>query len=337
MEQNRAPKLSVVIPVYGSARILPELVRQLGDALGARMGLEGRFEIVLVDDCGPGGTWPVIASLASDFQYVKGVALRKNAGQHNAIMAGLNLSRGDVIVMMDDDLQHSPYDIPALYERIVAGADVCYADFHSRHHARWKVLGSLVNDLVARYLLKKPRGLYLSPFKAIRREIRDELIKYRGPHVYLDGLILTVTANIGTVEVEHHPRFEGRGAYSFYRSLSLWLKMATNFSIAPLRLASLMGLVFAVLGLMLVVVLVVKRLVDNSTPQGWTSLMVIVLIMGGIQLMALGAIGEYLGRVFLTINNRPQFVVGATLNLAPCERAMHADTPKIPVPAEDLE
>jgi polyisoprenyl-phosphate glycosyltransferase len=316
MEHGAAPySLSVVIPVYGSAAILPELVRQLDEVLLGWPEMRGRVEIVLVDDCGPGGSWEVIQGLAAGRRHLKGIALRKNAGQHNAIMAGLNFASGEVIVTMDDDLQHSPSDIPTLYARIVEGHDVCYADFHSRHHARWKILGSAINDRVARYLLKKPAGLYLSPFKAMRREIRDELIKYQGPHVYLDGLILTVTGRIASVQVEHHPRFHGQGGYSLYRSISLWLRMATNFSIAPLRLASYMGFGFAAVGLAVACYLVVQRLVNDDVPQGWTSLMVMVLILGGIQLMALGAIGEYLGRVFLTINSRPQFVVGATLNL----------------------
>jgi len=310
-------ELSVVIPVYGSAAILPELVRQLDDAIGEKMGLRGRFEIVLVDDCGPGNSWEVIRSLAAERPHLKGVALRTNSGQHNAIMAGLHFAAGRVIVMMDDDLQHSPYDIPALHASIDEGHDVCYAEFRRRHHARWKLVGSAINDRVARYLLNKPKGLYLSPFKAMRSEIREELIRYRGPHVYLDGLILTVTRNIGTAQVEHHPRYEGQGSYGFYRSVSLWLKMATNFSIAPLRLASFMGFLFAGVGLALALVLVVERVHNNSSPQGWTSLMVVVLILGGIQLLAVGAIGEYLGRVFLTINNRPQFVVAGRVNVRP--------------------
>jgi len=314
-------ELSVVIPVYGSAAILPELVRQLDDAIGEKMGLRGRFEIVLVDDCGPGNSWEVIRSLAAERPHLKGVALRTNSGQHNAIMAGLHFAAGRVIVMMDDDLQHSPYDIPALHASIDEGHDVCYAEFRRRHHARWKLVGSAINDRVARYLLNKPKGLYLSPFKAIRAEIRDELVKARGPNVYLDGLILTVTGNFATVTVDHHARHGGTSGYSFSRSVSLWLKMATNFSITPLRLATFIGLMFSLMGFLLAAWLAFERLANNNVPQGWTSLAVIVLFMGGIQLLALGAIGEYLGRVFLTLNNRPQFVVASTLNLPPHDSA----------------
>ncbi|OIQ66576.1 undecaprenyl-phosphate 4-deoxy-4-formamido-L-arabinose transferase [mine drainage metagenome] len=230
-------------------------------------------------------------------------------------MAGLKFAEGDVVVMMDDDLQHSPYDIPALYHKVLDGYDVCYAAFKNRQHAQWKVIGSAFNDRVAQYLLKKPKGLYLSPFKAIKREIRNELLKYHGPHVYLDGLILTVTNHIAMVMVDHHARHDGEGAYGFRRSMSLWLKMATNFSIAPLRFASFIGMAFSVLGFLLAILFIVQKLANNQVPAGWTSLMVIVLIMGGIQLLALGAIGEYLGRVFLSINNRPQYVIAQTLNV----------------------
>lgn len=279
------------------------------------MKLQDRFEIILVNDCGPDDSWSVISHLAETRPYLKAVGLRKNAGQHNAIMAGLAFASGEVIVTMDDDLQHSPSDIPVLYEKILEGYDVCYTSFESRHHAGWKIWGSAFNDRVAQYLLKKPKGLYLSPFKAFRKEVRDEMLKYAGPHVYLDGLILTVTSNIASVEVKHHARQDGKSGYSLRRSISLWLKMATNFSIAPLRLASLLGVLFSFFGFILAILFIIQRFTINIMPIGWTSLIVVVLVMGGIQLLALGTIGEYLGRVFLTINNRPQYVLASTLNI----------------------
>lgn len=309
------PKLSVVIPVYGSAPILPELVRQLEEVLSNRFNIDNAYEVILVDDCGPGNGWLVIRQLADLYPFVKGVGLRKNVGQHNAIMAGLNYAEGDVVVVMDDDLQHSPYDVPSLYSRILEGYDVCYADFQNRQHALWKILGSKFNDFVASYLLKKPRDLYLSPFKAFTRGVRHELIKYTGPYVYLDGLILTITSRISTTPVTHHSRYSGEGGYGLKKSLSLWLKMATNFSIAPLRLASIGGMLFSLVGFLFAVFFILQKIVGGHVPQGWTSTIVVVLFMGGIQLLALGAIGEYLGRVYLSINRRPQYVVSELLNL----------------------
>lgn len=309
------PKLSIVIPVYGSTKILTELVRQIHDSCTTKLDLEGKFEIIFVNDCGPGDSWSVLRTLAASYHFVKVVGLRKNAGQHNAIMAGLNYAEGDVVVMMDDDLQHSPYDIPVIYQKLKEGYDVCYTAFKNRNHAAWKILGSKFNDRIAQFLLKKPKELYLSPFKAISKDIRNELIKYRGSYTYIDGLILSATSNITSTLVEHHSRFDGEGSYGFRRSVSLWLKMATNFSIAPLRLATMLGIIFSLVGFLMAIVFIILRLLNNQVPAGWTSLMVIVLIMGGVQLLAIGAIGEYVGRIFLSINNRPQYVVAKTLNM----------------------
>lgn len=304
--------LSVVIPVYGSARILPELARRLEAALAPRYGIDG-FEAVLVHDSGPDDAWQVIESLAAQHPWLGGVDLRMNAGQHNAVMAGLAHARGAIVVTMDDDLQHSPDDIATLVAKIEGGADVCYANFARREHATWKVLGSRFNDWVAQRLLKKPKGLYLSPFRAMRSEIRDEVLRYDGPFVYVDGLILQATRNIATVEVEHHARGDGRSGYSFTKLVSLWSQMATSFSVVPLRFVSLVGALSSVIGFLMAGVVVVSKLLHPEWTVGWASLIVTVLILGGIQLLSLGAIGEYVGRVLLTLNGKPQYVVRKTV------------------------
>jgi undecaprenyl-phosphate 4-deoxy-4-formamido-L-arabinose transferase len=238
-----------------------------------------------------------------------------NAGQHNALMAGFAQVRGETIVTMDDDLQHSPADIPMLLHEIYQGYDVAYARFKTRKHARWKVAGSRLNDLVAGYLMQKPKGLYLSPFRAMKAAIRDEVLRYRGPYVYLDGLILSVTRNIATVDVDHHDRFAGDSGYNFGKSISLWLKMATNFSIVPLRVTSVFGFCFSCLGFLLSLVFIIQKLTIDRMPDGWSSLMVTILIIGGVQLLAIGILGEYLGRVLLTLNLRPQYIVAETVGL----------------------
>jgi glycosyltransferase involved in cell wall biosynthesis len=307
-----AVALSVVIPVYGSARILPELARQLEAALAPRYGVDG-FEAVLVHDCGPDDAWPVIESLAAHHPWLGGVDLRMNAGQHNAVMAGLAHARGAIVVTMDDDLQHSPADIGALVARIEGGADVCYAHFPSREHATWKVLGSRFNDWVAQRLLKKPKGLYLSPFRAMRAEIRDEVLRYDGPFVYVDGLILQATRNIATVDVAHHARSDGRSGYSFRKLVSLWSQMATSFSVVPLRFVSLIGALSSIVGFVMAGLVIALKLMHPEWVVGWASMIVTVLILGGIQLLSLGAIGEYVGRVLLTLNGKPQYVVRKTV------------------------
>jgi undecaprenyl-phosphate 4-deoxy-4-formamido-L-arabinose transferase len=273
------------------------------------------YEIIFVCDRSPDNSWRVIQSLTSDYPQVRGILLRMNAGQHNALMAGFAIARGEVIVTMDDDLQHSPADIPKLLLEIKQGSDVVYGRFKNRNHAFWKIAGSRLNNLVAGYLMQKPRDLYLSPFRAMKSVIRDDILRYRGPYVYVDGLILSVTRNITTVDVDHYDRYAGDSGYGFRKSISLWLKMATNFSIVPLRLTSLLGLLFSGLGFLLAMVFIIQKFTLDLMPIGWASLIVTILIIGGVQLLALGMLGEYLGRVLLTINSRPQYVIAETVGV----------------------
>ncbi|WP_233234444.1 glycosyltransferase family 2 protein [Bordetella sp. LUAb4] len=305
-----SPYISVVIPVYGSELILESLTQQLHDVMTEN---NWTYEIVYVCDRSPDKSWGVIQKLKTKFDAVRALLLRKNAGQHNALIAGLNYARGQVTITMDDDLQHSPADIPLLVETLEAGSDLVYAKFRSRKHPAWKIAGSKVNDLAARMLIKKPADLYLSPFRAFRATIREQVTKYTGPFVYIDGLLLASTAEIASVEVDHHERLAGSSFYGFKKSISLWLKMATSFSVAPLRLTSLVGLVVALIGFLFAIILMIERITSDQLPTGWASLIVTVLIIGGIQLLALGVIGEYVGRVLLTLNGRPQYIVGESL------------------------
>lgn len=315
------PEISVVIPVYGSARILPALADRLQSALDATVP-DGRFEVVLVHDHGPDDAWQVIQSLAHTRPWLKGVNLRRNAGQHNAVMAGFAHASGRFVVTMDDDLQHDPDDIPRIVDSLRAGADLCYVQFESRRHALWKRAGSAFNDFVASSLLNKPRNLYLSPFRGMRREICQAALGYRGPFVYVDGLLLQSTSNYTMITALHHERQDGRSGYSLRKSISLWLQMATSFSIVPLRFVSLAGLAASALSFLFALGVVIRKIAEPDMAVGWPSLIVAILFMGGLQLLALGAIGEYVGRILLNVNNRPQYVVGQTINLG----ADNADT-----------
>jgi polyisoprenyl-phosphate glycosyltransferase len=314
------PNVSVIVPVFGGATVLPALAGEVRRALAYTS-----WELVFVHDFGPGDAWSVIAALAKEDDRIRGVDLRQNVGQHNAVMAGLNYAQAEIVVMMDDDLQHAPSDIPKLVDAIEAGADVCYAKFRTRRHAAWKRFGSWANDRLATILLDKPKGLYLSPFKAMRRAVRDEVIKYSGPSVYVDGLILAVTGNIVSIEVDHHGRREGESAYTFAKSVSLLLRMSTITSVAPLRLATLTGSALALLGGVLAFAFVLQTLIWGDLPAGWPSLAVTVLILGGVQLMALGVIGEYVGRIFLEVRKRPQFVVKNTIGFDAQARPSEAE------------
>ena len=303
-------KLSIVVPVYRSAAILPLLVETIQRELQAANLLD-TCELLLVNDSSPDNSWQVIRDLANKYPFVKGISLRRNFGQHNATMAGLNHATGSIVVIMDDDFQHPPEAIARMIAALDEGYDVCYTRYLNRKHATWKKLGSQFNDWVATQLLGKPKGLYLSSFKAIRKEIVSEVIKYDGPYAYLDGLILDVTRAITDVSIEHQARHEGQGNYNFGSSLSLWLKMATSFSVMPLRIASYMGFALTGFSVLMIGYLAILKIMHPDIPAGWTSLIATILLIGGIQTMCIGMIGEYLGRAYLKLNGKPQYVVSS--------------------------
>jgi polyisoprenyl-phosphate glycosyltransferase len=303
--------LSIVIPVYQSAVILPELVKQIYAEM-KKEGLADSFELLLVCDASPDDSWQIIRTLADSHPFIKGTLLRRNFGQHNATMAGLRQCSGDVIVIMDDDLQHSPRYIQNFLSAIKGGADVCYSRFNKMKQKNWKIIGSKFNGLIANLLLDKPKDLYLSPFKAISKDICDLIVCYDGPYPYVDGLILLHTDSIAIIDVEHQERVSGEGNYSLRKSLSLWIMMATGFSVKPLRMATLFGFCISIVAFFSILGLFVFKLFFDVDIQGWTSLVIISLFMGGVQLIALGIIGEYLGRSYLKLNGKPQVIIKET-------------------------
>lgn len=318
------PKLSIVVPVYRSENILPKLVEEILAAM-LEQGLQDAFELVLVNDASPDGSWARIKQLAEKHKFIVAVSLMKNCSQHNATMAGLNYARGDLVVIMDDDLQHPPAAIGGLLDALKSEADVCFVRYRNRRHAAWKKLGSWFNDLIATMLLGKPRGLYLSSFKALKQPIVEEIIKYDGPYPYVDGLILDVTRSIASIEIEHKARHEGKGNYTLGKSISLWLKMATSFSIIPLRIASIAGIVLAALSFLLIMVVIIQKITHPEIEAGWASLIAAVLFVGGTQLACIGLVGEYLGRAYLNLNRKPQFVVREIISATPIVAASVRD------------
>ncbi|SEQ32222.1 undecaprenyl-phosphate 4-deoxy-4-formamido-L-arabinose transferase [Devosia sp. YR412] len=303
-------EMSVVIPVYNSADILPELAERLAAALESMIP-SGSFEVVMVNDGSSDQSWAGMLRIADRHPKFHMINLRKNVGQHSALLAGMRFATGAVVVLMDDDLQHEPQDIARLRAVLGPEVDVSYAAFVKKQHAWWKRWGSRFNDWTAAKLIGKPTGLRLSSFKVLKQEVVSEIIKYNGPFPYVDGLIFTVTSAAENVEIEHRERLSGRGNYGLFESLFLWTKMATNFSILPLRIASFAGVTLSILGLGAAAALTITRLIDSagtSTP-GWASILVAILVIGGVQLIALGAIGEYLGRAYVHLNGKPQYVI----------------------------
>ena len=317
-------QLSIVVPVYNSSTCLPELARRIEQDVGSHFDT---YELILVNDDSPDASWDVIAGLADKYPFIAGVNLRRNVGQDNAIMAGLHHASGEVVVIMDDDLQHDPSDIPALYKQVQLGFDVVYACFEEKHQAVWKNLGSWFNDRVAVLVLGKPKHIYMSPYKAMGREVVDEIIKYDGPYSYIDGLIFTITSNITQIPATHHPRFAGTSNYNLLKSIRVWLKLATSFSVFPLRIATITGGIISALSLVLAAFFVFQALVLEKLPEGWASVIVGVFFLGGIQLMGIGAVGEYIGRIFITQNRRPQFTIKQVYRSAGTSKRLYGSRP----------
>ncbi len=298
--------ISVVIPVYNGAGTIGPLVERLVDVLSINT-----LQIVLVNDGSPDKSDEVCRSLHIRYpETITYVKLAKNFGEHNAVMAGLHHTRGDYVVIMDDDFQNPPEEVARLIDHACThGYDIVTTCYPRKRHHWFRNLGSRLNNRVANFMLDKPRDLYLSSFKCLNRFTVGEVLKYRGPYPYIDGLAMRCTRNIGTIQVRHEPRREGRSNYTLRKLVRLWLNMFVNFSVMPLRVCTLMGLAFNAAGFLLGVSVLVEKMLRPDVPVGWASVLVAIVFFSGAQLVMLGLIGEYLGRLFLTENQTPQFVV----------------------------
>jgi glycosyltransferase involved in cell wall biosynthesis len=300
----------VVVPVYKSEGGLVELYQQVSEALRGK-----HYELILVDDQSPDGSWTAIKKLCESDPSVVGIRLRKNAGQDCALMSGLRYVCGAFAVIMDDDLQHSPRDIPRLLEACVAHDwDVCYAHFVSFKHVWWKRMGSWLNGKLAEIVIDKPTHIYLSPFKVLRREIVEEVVRYTGPFPYVDGLILNVTHRLGHIDATHNPRYQGESNFGFTKSVKVFMRLMTGFSIWPLRFSARVGMWFALSGFALALFYLVQYVLWEHRVEGWMTIVCLQLIIGGILLLSIGLVGEYLGRLYLTCNGKPQSTISECLN-----------------------
>lgn len=302
---DHAFALSIVIPVYNGAKSIAELVHAL-----ETLDIEGGHEIVLVNDGSPDDSLAVCRRLIADASVpITLVNLARNFGEHNAIMTGLRHTRGAYVITMDDDLQNPPSEVKLLLKHAHAsGKDVVYTRYAVKQHAYWRNLGSRFANWVADVLMEKPKGLYLSSFRCMSAFLVEQVTRYEGPFPYVDGLIMQATQAIDTIEVAHLPRASGRSNYTLKRLVRLWLNIFVNFSVMPLHLSTIAGFALSVIGLIGVVSVVLEALFFEP-PQGWASLMAATLLLSGVQLLILGILGEYMGRLFLTANRKPQTVV----------------------------
>ncbi|MGB6063281.1 MAG: glycosyltransferase family 2 protein [Desulfomonilaceae bacterium] len=299
----------MVVPVFNGASTIGPLVDTLVEGL-----TPNNLQIVLVNDGSKDNSHQVCEEIFCKYpKVVTYVRLARNFGEHNAVMAGLRHAAGDYVVIMDDDFQNPPEEVVLLVLEAERGDfDVVYSYYDEKKHHWLRNLGSRFNGWVARFMLNKPRDLYLSSFKCLNRFLAKEIVKYDAPFPYIDGLILSLTDNIGKVRVRHNERTQGKSGYTFRKLVRLWLSMFVNFSVMPLRLSLLMGFLASILALGMAVEVVLEKILNPGITVGWASLAFLILFFAGVQLCILGLMGEYVGRTLLNSNRLPQFVIRST-------------------------
>lgn len=304
-------RISFVIPCYRSEQTLPKVIEEI-NAKMSTMSDSYSYDIVLVNDCSPDNTYRTIEELAKAQDNILGINLAKNFGQHAALMAGLRHSTGDIVVCLDDDGQTPADEVDKLLAEIENGQDVVYARYAHKKHSIFRNFGSLVNEKMLQIMLGKPKDLYVSSYFAARRFVVDEILKYEKSYPYLQGLVLRTTKRIANVDVNHRDREIGSSGYTLGKLLTLWMNGFTAFSVTPLRISTYTGTVFAIIGFIYGVYTIIKHFVVAEAPMGYDSMMSALMFIGGMIMLMLGLVGEYIGRMYIGMNNAPQYVIRET-------------------------
>ena len=300
------PALSFIIPLYQSAETIAGVVRDI-----EALSIEGGHEIVLVNDGSTDRTADVARELVRNARIpIVLVEHARNFGEHNAVLTGWRHATGAHFVNLDDDGQNPPGEAERLWRHATAtGLDVVFGHYTAKQHSAWRNFGSWFTNRMTDWAVDKPPGFYLSSFRCVTAFVARRVAEYAGPLPYIDGLLLQVTQRIGSIEVRHERRRAGTSTYTLRPLIRLWLSAWVNFSLLPLRIATALGLTMALGGLAGFGWVVYWRLTNQGPSFGWGSIMAALLVFSGTQLVLLGLIGEYVGRMFLTINQRPQAVV----------------------------
>ena len=300
-------KLSFVIPCYRSENTIETVVQEIRKTVATRPGTD--YEIVLVNDCSPDGVWQVIKKLAAADNHIKGICLAKNFGQHSALMAGYGQATGDYIISLDDDGQTPASESFKLVDKLEEGYDVVYGYYeHSAQHL-FRRFGTWVNKKMAEAIIGQPKTLRTTSFFIMRKFIVDEIVRYPNPFAYISGLVFRATKNLGNVQVQHRRRLEGRSGYTIAGLIGLWINGFTAFSVKPLRAATFIGVICALVGFLAGLYVVYQKFLNPEIPVGYTSMLATLLFVGGMIMLLLGLIGEYVGRIYISINQSPQYVV----------------------------
>ncbi|MBQ2802373.1 MAG: glycosyltransferase family 2 protein [Lachnospiraceae bacterium] len=306
-------KVSFVIPCYRSEQTLPHVIAEIEEKMNQLTQYE--YDIFLVNDSSPDNTMDVIRSLCEKNTKIKGINFARNFGQHAALMAGLRHCDGDYVVCLDDDGQTPADEVDKLLDKLEEGFDAVYARYEHKQHSAFRNMGSKVNELMTRIMLNKPASLYVSSYFAVKRFVVEDMIRYENSYPYVIGLVLRATKNITNVVVEHREREEGTSGYTFKKLIGLWFNGFTAFSVKPLRIATAIGGGCAGIGFLYGIYTIIKKFVNPAVPLGFSSMMAATVFFGGMIMLMLGLIGEYVGRIYICLNNSPQYVIRERLNI----------------------
>lgn len=300
-------KVSFVIPCYRSESTIRIVVEEIIHTISLRM--EYDYEIILVNDYSPDQVWSVIKALSRENKHIKGISFAQNFGQHSALLAGYALCTGDYVVSVDDDGQIPIEELFKLIDKLEEGYDVVYAYYREMKQNMFRRFGALVARKVGEIMIDLPKGFKGSSFCVARKFVIEEIIKYKYPYPFIAGLFLRTTKNIANVETEHRKRLQGNSGYSVHKLFSLWVNEFTSFSVKPLEIGIYMGFFLSIIGFLYAIAIIVKKLLGATIQSGWSSIISLILIIGGVILVMLGLLGEYVGRIYICLNNAPQYVI----------------------------
>lgn len=300
-------ELSFIIPCYRSEKTIESVVSEISETV-KNLSIDD-YEIIAVDDCSPDNVYEVLKKLSLTDPRIKAIRFSKNFGQHAGMIAGVQHSSGNICVFMDDDGQCPIDHLGELIKPLYEDFDVAIVEYGKKKQSLFKNIGSVFNEIVANLLIDKPKEIQMGNFMAFKRFVADEIARYKGPYPYISGLLFRSSARVINVPMEERERMEGGTTYTLKKLVALWVNSFTAFSIKPLRMATLAGSFAAILGLILAVVTVIRKIVTPVMTMGWSSTISVILVLGGLILFVLGIIGEYIGRIYMSINETPQYVI----------------------------
>lgn len=300
-------KISFVIPCYRSENTIENVVKEVIEQVSARKKYD--YEIVLVNDNSPDNVWSVIKKMTEADCKIKGISLARNFGQHSALLAGYAICQGEYVVSLDDDGQAPLESLYQLVDKLEEGYDVVYAYYKEIQRGVFRKFGTWMSQKLGEIMLEQPKDLKGSSFYIARKFVIEEMIKYKNCFPYLGGLVLRTTRNIACVPTEHRKRLEGTSGYSFKKLLAVWVNGFTAFSAKPLEVGIYIGTVFTIVGVIYGLVTIIRKIIDAGIVIDNNCIIALILIVGGIILVMLGLIGEYIGRIYISINAAPQYVI----------------------------